>query len=858
MSSSKATSLSPPDQTVNQAISPRKLLTQLLGITAVSLVLTILLFLLQDNFTTTALSLSFVYGLLLGVGAGLVRANHIWLASHGFTAVLWLSLTLYIIVYGISSTPTLGAYILVILTAALLLRGQATIFYTALSIGVGLILAFAVSTGRIPLYDSPANFFASSIGTNFPQFFITLALLGHVFYSLRFTLATLQFNEYDLKQIRQTLGQRTADLSTMNEQLRHEIKERQETEAALEQQRAFLRQIIDTIPHFIFVKNGEGQFVTVNEAIARLYKSTPVELEGHSGRMFNPHTKELDQLAQQDEAVLTSQKEMIWPEVLFTDLDGNKRWLHIVKRPLSTKNQQTRYVLGVASDITLIKQTAEALREKEENFRTLVEASFEGIIICVEHVILEANPSFATMFGYAAVDEVLGKNAATFVTDESSTALQKLMGANPKISLEATGVCQDGSTFPVEIVSHPINYQGKLAQISGYRDISTRKKAEEAEQHAKKLESLSIMAGGLAHDFNNLLVAMMSQIAIAKARLSPDHTSHDNLDKAIQATETASLLTRQLLAYTGQGHFEIKLIQLNRFISQNLQLFQDALPANITFHTNLHEPLPHIKADSVQIQQIIMNLLLNAAEAIGDQEGTITISTTPYQLTADQIEQWQPINESVSVGSYILLEVADTGHGMDEATLSRIFDPFYSTKGTGRGLGLAAVLGIVRGHNGSLRAESQIGLGTVFQFLFPSNESEQPGEEPAASSSQSRRQTVLIIDDEKQVREAINDILDLKKIPSLAAASGQEGLAHYEAQQEKIGLVILDLSMPGMSGIETFEALRKLDPTAKIILSSGFTEGEVLQKMAGARPTGFLQKPYRLETVLQIVEKHLA
>jgi CheY-like chemotaxis protein len=366
------------------------------------------------------------------------------------------------------------------------------------------------------------------------------------------------------------------------------------------------------------------------------------------------------------------------------------------------------------------------------------------------------------------------------------------------------------------------------------------------------------MAGGLAHDFNNLLVAMMNQVAIAKARLNPDHASHDNLDKAFQATETAALLTRQLLAYTGQGHFEVKGLHLNQLITQNLQLFQEALPANITFHTNLDEPLPHIQADSAQIQQIIMNLLLNAAEAIGTQEGTITITTTPYQLTASHIDQWQLVNERVTVGSYVLLEMVDTGRGMDEATLNRIFDPFYSTKGTGRGLGLAAVLGIVRGHNGSLRAESQAGEGTSFQFLFPAGDAEQPDEETAESPAQPRRDTVLIIDDEKQVREAISDILDLKEIPSLAAANGQNGVALYEAQQEKIGLVILDLSMPGMSGIETFEALREFDPSAKIILSSGYTEGEVLQKMAGTRPTGFLQKPYRLETVLNTVEKFLA
>jgi CheY-like chemotaxis protein len=195
---------------------------------------------------------------------------------------------------------------------------------------------------------------------------------------------------------------------------------------------------------------------------------------------------------------------------------------------------------------------------------------------------------------------------------------------------------------------------------------------------------------------------------------------------------------------------------------------------------------------------------------------------------------------------------------MNEATLSRIFDPFYSTKGTGRGLGLAAVLGIVRGHNGSLRAESHLEVGTSFQLLFPCDEAEQTGPETAVSPPQTHRNTVLIIDDEKQVREAIGDILGLKEVPTLSAANGQDGIALFSTHLDQIGFVILDLSMPGLSGIETFEALRAIDPTVKIILSSGYTETEILQKMAGTRPTGFLQKPYRLEAVLTLVDKYLS
>jgi PAS domain S-box-containing protein len=856
MDALRTSTLPSSERTMSQEVSPRWLLTQLLKVTAVSMILADIFFLFSGRFSSADALMNLVYGLLLLLGTALVRTNHIWLASHYFTAVLWLSLTVFMAILGGSNTPGPGGYIIIILVAALLLRGRVTFVYTVFSISATMLLVIASGAGYVPLNGVPPSFLIS-IGNTFTKMFITLSLLGIAYYGLRCTLATLRFNEYDLNQIRQTLGQRTADLSVINEQLRYEINERQQTEIALEQQRSFLRQIIDTMPNYVFVKDSESRFLIINKALATAYKSTPEDIEGRLAEVVGSNQQKIAKFEDGDQAVLASGIELFWPELPFIDLDGKKHWLQVVKRPFFDKTNNVTHVLGIASDITQIKQAAELLREKEENFRTLVEASFEGIIICVNHIIQEANNSFADMFGYTAVAELLGKNAAAFLTPESTVAMQQLMQKEQKVTLEAVGVRKDNNTFPVEVVSHSINFQGNQAQISGYRDISTRKQAEQAEQHAQKLRSLSIMAGGLAHDFNNLLVAVMGQISIAKAKINPNHPSHINLDKAMQATETTALLTRQLLAYTGQGHFEVKPIHLNHLISQNLQLFQDALPPNITFQTNLHDPLPYIEVDSAQIQQIIMNLLLNAAEAIGTKVGSITITTAPYQLTADQITKWQQTNETVAPGHYVLLEVSDTGQGMDEATLSHIFDPFYSTKGTGRGLGLAAVLGIVRGHNGSLRVQSQIGEGTLFQFLFPRDEAEQPGQETAVSPPETYRNTVLIIDDEKQVREAISDILDLKEIPSLLAASGQEGINLFTAHLNQIGFVVLDLSMPGMSGLETFEALRIIEPDVKIILSSGYTEAEILQKMAGAQPTGFLQKPYRLEAVLALVDNYL-
>ncbi|GJM40901.1 MAG: hypothetical protein DHS20C20_11830 [Ardenticatenaceae bacterium] len=826
--------------------------------TAISLLFANFLFLIRGEYSPNDLLITTIYVLFLLVGFRLLQTNNIRWLAHGFTAVFWLSITLFLLVYGAVDLPSPGAYAISILLTVLLLRGRLTVIYSLLTLIMGLLLMVWQKSGHIPLL-STAMSDSTFLMRFMPQAFLTFVLLGGAYVCLRALLDTLQINDHELQNIRQTLGRRTEALSKTNDKLLSEVKERQQAEANLKQQRAFLREVIDTIPNFVSVKQEDGRYLTVNKALANIYNTTPSEMEGGSMADFHPNKGMVMKFEEADRQVLATREEIFWPELPFSDIDDQKRWLHVVKRPLFDPTTGETSVLAVTTDITLEKTVTEALREKEENFRTLVQASFDGLIICVNHVIQEANVNFATMFGYTAVAEVLGKNAADFLTKADVEAIQAKLKETPKFIMEAVGVRQNKSTFPLEIVTHDINYQGQLAQISGYRDISTRKQAEEAEQHASKLESLSLMAGGLAHDFNNLLVAMMSQIALAKAKVEPEHAGQNNLDKAIQATETAALLTRQLLAYTGQGHFEITAVHLNQLITKNLQLFQDALPANINFHTDLHDPLPHIKADSVQIQQIIMNLLLNAAEALGTTQGIITIKTTTHQLTTAQLLPWRQHNDDICAGNYVLLEVSDTGKGMDELTLNRIFDPFFSTKGTGRGLGLAAVLGIVRGHLGSVRATSQVGKGTTFQFLLPSQTvSEEDMEATADSPPQTQQNTVLIIDDEQQVREAIGDILDLEQIPTLAAANGEEGIDQFTAHQAEIGLVILDLSMPGMSGIEVFELLRQIDANAKIILSSGYTEAEILEKMAGTRPTGFLQKPYRLDTVLQVAKQYLS
>ncbi len=387
-----------------------------------------------------------------------------------------------------------------------------------------------------------------------------------------------------------------------------------------------------------------------------------------------------------------------------------------------------------------------------------------------------------------------------------------------------------------------------------------RKQAEEALRQAQKLESLGVLAGGVAHDFNNLLVAMLGQASLALVQLPADSAPRAHIEKAVGAARRAADLTRQLLAYSGRGQFQVLPVNLNTLIRENLHLFEVAIPKNVRLVSDLAESLPVIEGDVGQMQQIVMNLIINAAEAIGRKPGIVRVTTDTYYITPADVQVWKYIGSPLTSGLYTTLSVKDNGSGMDAATLSKVFDPFFTTKVTGRGLGLAAVLGIVRSHKGGLRVESEPGTGTTFTLYFPVSAAQpttpvRAEPEPGAASTQG---LVLVIDDEDSVREAATDILESVGLTVITAADGLAGLALYRERQADIRLVVLDLSMPGLSGEETFQELRRVNPQAAIILSSGYQQTEVTHRFASQRSVGFLQKPYDMTTLIQAVQQGLA
>jgi len=519
------------------------------------------------------------------------------------------------------------------------------------------------------------------------------------------------------------------------------------------------------------------------------------------------------------------------------------------------------------------KRAEERLRESEERFRVLAE-NIPGVIY------LRRNDArYSMIYLNDEVEYLTGYPKEDFLTDHLSFVELYHPDDAPKIQPQVNQALAAGHPFHlIYRLRHRsgewrwVEEWGTTVYLDGperfflegfISDITDRRQAEEALQQAQKMESLGILAGGVAHDFNNLLVAMLGQTSLALARLLADPVAaRENIEKAVKAAERAADLTRQLLAYSGRGQFAIRSIQLNELIQENVSLFEVPLPKPVSLRTQLLPGLPLVEGDAGQMQQIIMNLVINAAEAIGQRPGTITVQTGLQTITSADTHWWQYIGEPLPAGGYVLLQVEDDGGGMEAATLANIFDPFFTTKFTGRGLGLAAVLGIVRGHHGGLHVISEVGRGTRFQLLFPVHlaPTEPMADQLAESAALTRpaaRQTILVIDDEAPVREAVSDILDLEGVPVLTAANGALGLDLYRQRQAEVCLILLDLSMPGLSGEETFYELRRINPEVRVVLSSGYSQTETARRFADQPVAGFLQKPYDVEALIAEVWRHL-
>jgi len=482
---------------------------------------------------------------------------------------------------------------------------------------------------------------------------------------------------------------------------------------------------------------------------------------------------------------------------------------------------------------------------------------------------LGCNRLFAQDSGLAGPEHLLGLDDFAMGWRDQADAYRAddravIESGTARVNYEEPQTTPSGEQIWLRTSKLPLrDLDGTIIGVLGtYEDITEEKRGEERErqlqteiQHNQKLESLGVLAGGIAHDFNNILTGILGQADLVLADLPPVSPVAGRLVAIQSAATSASDLCRQMLAYSGKGRFVVAPLDLSEVVLEMREMLEAVVSKKVTLRFDLATALPSVNADASQLQQIVLNLVLNASESVDKGMGVVGIHTGSIECDSEYIKTTLA-NHDLAPGRYVTLEVTDSGCGMDEATMERMFEPFFTSKFTGRGLGLSAVLGIVRGHSGVVKAQSEPGRGTTMQVLLPASTLPPKSLSKPDDTKRSWRGTgtVLIVDDEPVVREVAQGMLERAGLKVMTAEDGREALVVFGDHSDEIDCVILDLTMPHLDGEETFRELRKIRPDLAVILASGYNQQDVTQRFTGKGLAGFLQKPFRLESLTEMVK----
>jgi len=508
-------------------------------------------------------------------------------------------------------------------------------------------------------------------------------------------------------------------------------------------------------------------------------------------------------------------------------------------------------LFGNIRDLSARRTAEEALRSSENLFRDLLESQGEGFgTTDPEEHFIYANPVAEEIFGVGP-GELEGRSLKDFLGEDEirqvakETAIRS-RGAQSSYAMRIRR--PSGEVRTIQVTATPkTGREGRFQGTIGvFRDITETLVLEEALRQSQKLESLGLLAGGIAHDFNNLLTAIMANLNLAQDGLHESSAEARFLANAEKTVLRAADLTKQMLAYSGKGQFLVKPQDLNLVVREILELVNVSIPKNVSLRFHLGRDLPPVMADAAQVQQVIMNLVTNASEAIGDREGLVIVGTRTLDLGEDAAPLVVP-HQGIRPGRYVVLDVSDTGCGMSGEVQARIFDPFFTTKPTGRGLGLSAMLGILRGHGGGIKLRSEEGKGSTFELFFPAYGGEVPpplpGSEPHATAFSGR---ILLVDDEQVVLEATGAALESLGFEVLKAVDGRQALERFEAEAGTLRLVLMDVTMPRLDGRKAFQAMHASRPDIPVVLSSGYDKEMSTEGFSSLGLAGFLQKPYRI------------
>jgi PAS domain S-box-containing protein len=631
----------------------------------------------------------------------------------------------------------------------------------------------------------------------------------------------------------------------------------QQQTKALQTQQEFLKEVIDANPNPVFVKDWDGKHTLGNRALAEMYGTTVEDLIGKTDADFNSNLEEVKHLIESDREVIRTKLPKFIPEESITnEHTGDVRWFQTIKVPLTSHDHSTQ-VLGVATDITERKRAEEALRAGEERYRRLVEMSPETIAIHCEGVFCYINPAGARLLGASSPEELIGKRILDIVHPEYQERVMARVQQNQEDGKQSELTEQklirlDGQAIDVEMTGIPTTYQDKPAVQIIIRDVTERKQAEaerrsleEQLRQSQKLESIGTLAGGVAHDFNNLLTIISGNTQLALARLQPDAPVRPRLVEIDKAADRAATLTRQLLAFSRRQQLDRKNINLNDTVNETMKLLRRVIGADVEVRFHTSTSLPPVFADPSQIEQVVMNLAINARDAM-PAGGHLIIETNDVKLDRTYLYN----HPQAKPGRYAELSVSDTGTGMDEETRARIFEPFFTTKGIGKGtgLGLSMVYGIVKQHDGVIEVYSEVGRGTVFKVYLPIIEKAVTEETPKVQIPlRGGTETILLAEDEEPLRDLARSVLEELGYTVLLACDGKEAVEIFTANRDRIDLVILDVVMPRMGGREAYEQIRLSGSNVLVLFMTGYSAEMALGTFIEKTGMPLMQKPYSVE-----------
>jgi PAS domain S-box-containing protein len=654
------------------------------------------------------------------------------------------------------------------------------------------------------------------------------------------------------------------------------------TQEELNTERVFIEEALDASPDTFFVFDiNTGKPVRWNRVFREVSGYSDAEIAGMTAPTDFYQAEDLDIAKGALQTLADTGYARV--DLPLLSKEGKKIPYEYVVTMIHLSNENSSLACSVGRDVTEQRLAEKALRHSEVTHRGFLDSLSAGVVAhAPDTTVLYWNRMALRLLGLTR-DQMLGRTAYDpnwkFINEDGSTMVTEDYPVNLTLRTQSdlsgyvAGVVHPVSHDVIWVIcnSHRVHADnGELEHVLvSFQDITDLKASDEDRrslqaqiQHAQKLESLGVLAGGIAHDFNNLLMTILGNTDLALHDLSPVSPVRPHIQEIDGAARKAAELAKQMLAYSGRGHFVVAPLDLSEIVDEMAFLLESSISRKVNLKADMERNLPAIHADAAQIQQIIMNLITNASEAFEEDElGVISVSTGVQECSRDYLAD-SYLDEKQAPGPYVFLEVKDSGCGMDEKTQASLFDPFFTTKFTGRGLGLAAVLGIVRGHNGAIMVDSEPGMGTTFRVLFPALDTDAitptAGHDLQKQDDWTGTGTVLVVDDEKNVRMVAVQMIERLGFETLEASDGQEAVEVFRKHADDINCVLLDLTMPRMNGGEACLEILGIRDDVAIVLSSGYGRSELLERFDGYGLAGFIQKPYKLAKLRKILQEVLA